>query len=34
VTRFAGAAVLAAVLVLDLRALGVYFREGRADWRT
>jgi F0F1-type ATP synthase membrane subunit c/vacuolar-type H+-ATPase subunit K len=34
VTRLAGAAVLASVLVLDGRSLSVYFREGRADWRT
>jgi hypothetical protein len=34
VTRIAGAAALAAVLVLDGRSLRVYFREGRADWRT
>jgi hypothetical protein len=34
VTRLAGAALLAAVLVLDGRGLFVYFREGRADWRT
>ncbi len=34
VTRLAGAALLAAVLVLDARSLRVYFREGRADWRT
>jgi len=34
VTRLAGAALLAGVLVLDGRGLSVYFREGRADWRT
>ena len=34
VTRLAGGALLAAVLVLDARSLRVYFREGRADWRT
>lgn len=28
------AALLAAVLFFDLRSLAVYFREGRADWRT
>lgn len=27
-------AALALVLVFDLRSLAVYFREGRADWRT
>lgn len=27
------AALLAAVLILDIRGLGIYFREGRADWR-
>jgi hypothetical protein len=26
--------VLSVVLVFDLRSLAVYFREGRADWRT
>jgi hypothetical protein len=26
--------VLAVVLVFDLRSLAVYFRDGRADWRT
>jgi hypothetical protein len=34
VTRLAGGALLAAVLVFDARSLRVYFREGRADWRT
>ncbi len=34
VTRLAGAGLLAAVLVLDARSLGIYYREGRADWRT
>jgi len=34
VARVAGAAVLAALLVFDARGLRVYFREGRADWRT
>jgi len=34
VTRLAGAVLLAAVLVLDGRGVRVYFREGRADWRT
>ena len=34
VTRLAGGALLAAALVLDARGLRVYFREGRADWRT
>jgi len=34
VTRLAGAALLAAVLVLDGRGLRVYFLGGRADWRT
>lgn len=34
VTRLAGGALVAAVLVLDARSLRVYFREGRADWRT
>lgn len=34
VTRLAGAAILAAVLVCDARSLRVYFRDGRADWRT
>jgi mannosyltransferase len=34
VTRLAGAALLAAFLVFDARGLRVYFREGRADWRT
>ncbi|MEP6994194.1 MAG: glycosyltransferase family 39 protein [Acidobacteriota bacterium] len=33
VTRLAGAAALASVLVLDVRGLQIYFREGRADWR-
>ncbi|HEU5251560.1 MAG TPA: glycosyltransferase family 39 protein [Thermoanaerobaculia bacterium] len=28
------AIALAAVVVFDLRSLAVYFREGRADWRT
>ncbi|HEX9303999.1 MAG TPA: glycosyltransferase family 39 protein, partial [Thermoanaerobaculia bacterium] len=28
------AALVAAVLFFDLRSLAVYFREGRADWRT
>jgi hypothetical protein len=32
-SRLPGAAVLTVVLVLDARALGAYFREGRADWR-
>ena len=32
--RVAAALVLALVLVFDLRSLGVYFRDGRADWRT
>ena len=34
VARLAGACLLAVVLVLDARSLRVYFREGRADWRT
>lgn len=33
VTRLAGVAVLAAVLVFDARSLRIYFREGRPDWR-
>ena len=32
--RVAPALVLAVVLVFDLRSLAVYFRDGRADWRT
>ncbi|PYQ65628.1 MAG: hypothetical protein DMF54_10565 [Acidobacteria bacterium] len=32
--RIVGVIALAAVLFLDLRSLAVYFREGRADWRT
>ncbi|MDQ5858185.1 MAG: glycosyltransferase family 39 protein [Acidobacteriota bacterium] len=32
--RTVAAAVVALVLVFDLRSLAVYFREGRADWRT
>ena len=32
--ELAGAALLAAMLVLDGRGVRVYFREGRADWRT
>src|SRR5688572_8154939 len=32
--RPVAAAVAVLVLVLDLRSLAVYFREGRADWRT
>ncbi|HSE62889.1 MAG TPA: glycosyltransferase family 39 protein [Thermoanaerobaculia bacterium] len=32
--RVAAALVLALVLVFDLRSLAVYFRDGRADWRT
>ncbi len=31
--RLPGAALLAAVLVLDARALQIYFRQGRTDWR-
>ena len=33
VARFAGAALLTAVLVLDAKSLQIYFRQGRADWR-
>ncbi len=33
VTRLPAVALLAAILVLDVRALRVYFREGRIDWR-
>jgi len=33
VARMAGVAFLTAFLVLDARALGAYFREGRPDWR-
>ncbi len=33
VGRLPGVALLAAVLVLDARALRVYFRQGRPDWR-
>ena len=32
--RIAAAGLIALVLVFDLRSLAVYFREGRADWRT
>ena len=32
--RLLAAIVLGAVVVLDLRSLAVYFRDGRADWRT
>lgn len=32
--RLVAAALVALVLVFDLRSLAVYFREGRADWRT
>jgi len=32
--RPVAALLLAAVLFFDLRSLAVYFREGRADWRT
>jgi Dolichyl-phosphate-mannose-protein mannosyltransferase len=32
--RLLAAAVLVVVLLFDLRSLVVYFREGRADWRT
>jgi len=32
--RSIAAILVAAVLVLDARSLAVYFREGRADWRT
>jgi hypothetical protein len=32
--RALAAIAFAAVLVFDLRSLAVYFREGRADWRT
>ena len=31
--KAAAAILLAAVLTFDLRTLGTYFREGRADWR-
>ena len=30
----AAAAIVVAIVFLDLRSLAVYFREGRADWRT
>lgn len=33
-TRTLGAVLLAMVIFLDLRSLAVYYREGRADWRT
>jgi hypothetical protein len=33
-TRAIGVVILAAVVFFDLRSLAVYFREGRADWRT
>ena len=33
-SRLAGAALLVIVLFLDIRSLAVYYREGRADWRT
>ena len=32
--RLLAAVALATVVLLDLRSLAVYFREGRADWRT
>jgi 4-amino-4-deoxy-L-arabinose transferase-like glycosyltransferase len=32
--RLAAAGLVALVLVFDVRSLAVYFREGRADWRT
>jgi hypothetical protein len=32
--RMLGAGLLALVLLFDLRSLAVYYREGRADWRT
>ena len=32
--RVVAAAVVVLVIFLDLRSLAVYFREGRADWRT
>ena len=32
--RVVAAALVALVIVFDLRSLAVYFREGRADWRT
>jgi 4-amino-4-deoxy-L-arabinose transferase-like glycosyltransferase len=32
--RAVAAGLVALVLVFDLRSLSVYFREGRADWRT
>jgi len=31
--RLPGAALFAAVLVLDVRSLEIYFRQGRTDWR-
>jgi hypothetical protein len=34
VARLAGSSALAVIIVLDLRGLTRYFREGRADWRT
>ena len=33
-SRALGAVLLALVIFLDLRSLAVYYREGRADWRT
>ncbi len=33
-TRVVGAALLAACVLFSARGLSVYFREGRADWRT
>ena len=32
-TRLIAVALMAAILAADLRTLGVYYREGRADWR-
>ena len=34
VARLAAASVLVVIIVLDLRSLTRYFRDGRADWRT